>query len=220
MAGGIILASGSRQRADLLRSYGIAFTVRVSDIEERVLPKEAPDALVRRLAREKASVVAESNPDRIILGADTIVFFEDQIVGKPADLDEATDMYRRMSGRSHVVYTGCCLHRRRDNIMALWHASTAVSFKCLTEEEIHHCIATCNPLDKAGGYALQDHEEVLISEYRGLRSTVIGLPVEEVAERLQRCFGLPALDSCCDRMHDNTIDNRQTARCENEDDVV
>ncbi len=186
----IVLASGSPRRIELLRNAGIDVIVRPAEINEVVLPEETPAELVTRLATEKAYAIAHHYPNQIVLGADTIVFFDSQIIGKPVDRREARNILRRLSGQTHSVYTGVCIVRLNDENDMTWISKTEVSFNPLSEHLIEELIQNTNPLDKAGGYAIQDHEDLLIAGYKGLRSNVIGLPVEEVLEKLELMDGL------------------------------
>ena len=171
----IILASSSKRRMNLLDAYGIGYQAIPPNIDETYDPDETPDQLVIRLAREKAFHISHRFPEEIILGADTIVYFRNNVIGKPKNLQHATHILEDLSGNTHTVYTGVCLTRKTDEKTTAWYSMTSVSFKKLTVKDISHCIHTGNPLDKAGGYALQEHEQVLIDNYgNGLRSNVIG----------------------------------------------
>ncbi len=181
----IVLASSSPRRLELLKSAGIDTIVHPAEINEVILPEETPTELVTRLAKEKALEVAHHYPNRNVLAADTIVYIDNEIIGKPMDRQEARNIIRRLSGRTHCVYTGVCIIRLNDRKDITWFSRTDVSFNPLTENLIEELINNTNPLDKAGGYAIQDHEELLIANYNGLRSNVIGLPIEEVLDKLK-----------------------------------
>ena len=180
----IIVASSSKRRMDLLTAFGIDFKAIPANIEEAHAPDETPDQLVVRLATEKAFHISRQFPDEIILGADTIVYFRKKIIGKPKNLHHATQMLEELSGNTHTVYTGVCLTKKASEKTISWHTTTSVTFKKLTPEIVSALVHASNPLDKAGGYALQEHEEILIENYNGLRSNVIGLPIEQVKEKL------------------------------------
>ena len=181
----IILASASVRRIELLRQSDIDFLAVSADIKEEIFPGEKPDDLVKRLAREKADQIATRYPNKIVLGADTIVYFDGQIIGKPDSIAHAREILRRLNGNTHVVYTGVCLLRSTPKDDICWVTRTSVTFHTLSSQIIEQLLSSGNPLDKAGGYAIQEHEELLISSYQGLRSNVIGLPIEEVLERLR-----------------------------------
>ena len=170
---------------ELLDQYHIRYLAEGANIDESILPNESPGNLVCRLASSKAASISNLYPDRIILGADTIVYFDKKILGKPTDLAHAKEMFKSLSGKTHQVYTGICLIHKELKKSLQWKAISKVTFRELTNEQIKHCLATCNPLDKAGGYAIQKHEGILIKSYQGLRSNVIGLPIEEVVEKLK-----------------------------------
>ncbi len=180
----IILASGSPRRRDLLADAGIRFEIMAAMIDEQVFPAESPAQLVCRLATAKALSVASSNPEQLVLGADTIVYHQDTIIGKPIDMDHARRLLRRLSGQTHQVYTGVNLYRQHPAFVKCWHSITSVTFKALTNADIDFLLAVTNPLDKAGAYGIQDHEERFIAGYQGLRSNVMGLPIEEVEDCL------------------------------------
>jgi len=120
-----------------------------------------------------------------VLGSDTTVSIAGEILGKPADLDEARAFLRRLSGRTHQVLTGVCLLRREPAHRELWCSVANVTFRALSAADIEAAFALSNPLDKAGGYAMQEQEALLVARFTGLRSTIVGLPVEEVVARLQ-----------------------------------
>ncbi|MFM1548184.1 MAG: Maf family protein [Lentisphaeria bacterium] len=180
----IILASRSQRRLDLLTAAGISCRTVAADIEETVLPDEQPEALVCRLARLKAVAVAPQFPSDIVLGSDTIVYQEPDVLGKPADYAQASEFLARLSGKTHQVYTGVCLYRENPHLLDIWYACTDVTFRSLTADDVESYLACTQPLDKAGGYGIQDHGDLIIEKIRGLRSNVVGLPIEEVTERL------------------------------------
>lgn len=179
----LVLASASPRRRSLLSGAGIEIECRPAEIEERLHPGETPEGHVTRLAREKAACVAAQMPQRVVLGADTIVYLDDRIIGKPADLAAARRMIGMLNGKTHQVYTGVCLTCGART--EVWHCVTAVTFNLLSTDDIERYLAEAEPLDKAGAYAIQDHEALLIARYDGLRSNVIGLPLEEVLEKLR-----------------------------------
>lgn len=183
----IVLASASPRRAELLRSAGIPFTVDVANIAEDVVPGEMPTQHAERLAQEKAKVVAKRNPGKIVLGADTIVVVDDQILGKPRDTRDAARMLHLLSGRNHHVITGVCLAKRTTSNQQLATESgrTTVVFGQLQESEIDDYVATREPMDKAGAYAIQGIASRWITRIEGDYANVVGLPVALVWKMLQ-----------------------------------
>lgn len=173
----LILASASPRRAELLRAAGIPFTVRVADIDETPLPHEDPAAYVVRLAREKARAVPRA-ADEAVLAADTTVVVAGEIFGKPTGPEDAARMLRTLSGRAHEVLTGVCLLRGESEAADL--ARTAVWCAPLTESEIADYVASGEPMDKAGGYAIQGLASKFILRIEGSYANVMGLPVDLV----------------------------------------
>ena len=188
----IILASRSQRRLDLLTAAGIRCRPLAADVEETILPDELPEVLVCRLARLKAVAVAPQFPSDIVLGSDTIVYLEPGVLGKPRDYAEASEFLARLSGKTHQVYTGVCLYRENPHLLDIWYACTDVMFRSLTADDIESYLACTEPLDKAGGYGIQDQGDLIIEKIRGLRSNVVGLPIEEVIEHLGRHIGTDA----------------------------
>lgn len=188
----IILASGSPRRRQLLAAAGIEFDLCEVQIDESALPGECAEQLVCRLAALKAAAAARLFPGRLCLGADTLVVCDEEILGKPADMAQAEAMLLRLSGRSHSVFTGVSLQREWD-LRLIWQAETRVRFKALDLAGLRAYLALVNPLDKAGAYAIQEHGERLIEDIEGLRSNVVGLPIEQVQERLQEIMAADRL---------------------------
>lgn len=176
----LVLASASPRRRQLLADAGLDLVVDAADIDESALPGETPAAHVRRLAQAKAAAVAPRHPRQFVLGADTVVVLDGVIFGKPADLAEAAQMLRCLSGRWHEVFTGVALLRRRPAAATVWSCRTRVRFRELSDDAIRTYCACVNTLDKAGAYGIQDHGERIVAEIDGLYSNVVGLPVEEV----------------------------------------
>jgi septum formation protein len=171
----IVLASASPRRQDLLRNAGISFVAQAADISEMPRAGEEPQALAERLAREKAEAVFRERPNDFVLGADTIVVVEEQILGKPRDASDAARMLRLLSGRSHRVITGFCLMGQ--GFEDVDSEITLVTMCVINEEEIHSYIATGEPMDKAGAYAIQGMASRWISRIEGDYFNVVGLPV-------------------------------------------
>jgi len=183
----LILASASPRRRELLAARHLDFEVQPAAIDEARRDGEDAEAYVLRLATAKAQALGATYPQSLILGADTIVVLDGQIFGKPADLAEAEKMLSRLSARTHQVLTGVCLLPPKAAPCA-WVSRTEVTFHPLTAEAIRHYFSLVSPLDKAGAYAIQEHGELLVASYRGLLSNVIGLPVEDVLERLSSLY--------------------------------
>jgi septum formation protein len=174
---GLVLASGSPRRRELLAQLGVTFAVVVPDVDESPLPGERPVGLVRRLAAAKA-VAVEGDP---VLAADTVVDVDGEILGKPVDADDARRMLRRLSGRSHRVHTGVAV--RSGARLELEVATTIVTFVPLQSAVIEWYVRTGEPLDKAGAYAFQGGAGRFVTELDGDADTVIGLPLA-LLERL------------------------------------
>ncbi len=182
----IVLASASPRRAELLASAGIAFTVVPSTIPEEFLPDETPGDAVRRLARAKAQDVAERTDARFLVGADTVVVLEGEVMGKPRDGREAEQMLGRLSGRVHEVVTGFEVYDKETGRAIGEVVTTRVEFKPLHPDEIRAYIATGCPLDKAGAYGIQGRAAYMIMRVEGSYTNVVGLPLSEVVEALRR----------------------------------
>ena len=176
----LILASGSPRRSKLLQDAEVDFEVIVPQIDEAPLPGEAPETFVCRTAREKAESLPANNA--IILAADTAVVDGERILGKPADAADAAAMLRSLSGRTHEVMTGVCL--RAPDQTRCFHIETRVTFRQLSEEEITNYIASGEPMDKAGAYAIQGGAAKMVRRVEGSYSNVVGLPLCEVIEAL------------------------------------
>ena len=179
----LVLASSSPRRADLLRAAGIPFDLFPVEIDERFRLEEKPERAVARLAEAKAAVAAASHPDAIVLGADTTVVVCGESLAKPADAEDAARMLRLLSGRSHVVLTGVCVWHQGRRLVHV--EPTRVRMAELGEAEIAWYVATGEPLDKAGGYAVQGLASRFIEEIDGSYSNVVGLPISSVYELLK-----------------------------------
>ena len=178
----LILASTSPRRAELLKSAGLAFEIVRPDADEKLRAGETPVEYAVRTAREKAESLA-APPGAVILGADTVVAAEGHILGKPVDTEEAKQMLRLLSGKLHEVITGVCLHSAEKTVC--FHVATAVLFRNLSEREISAYVATGDPLDKAGAYAIQNGAAGMVRRIDGSYSNVVGLPLCEVIEALE-----------------------------------
>ena len=184
----LILASASPRRRQLLAELSVPFEVRVAEVDERPLPGEAGGELARRLAAAKALAVARAlrgdEAGRPVLGADTVVALGSELLGKPGGPEEAREMLRRLSGRAHAVHTGIALVRGRLGSIRTRLVTTTVAFRPLAEEEIERYVATGEPLDKAGAYAIQGGGGRFAERIEGSRSNVVGLPLDETRELL------------------------------------
>ncbi len=184
----LILASASPRRADLLTAAGFEFAVRPVDIDEQPRDGEVPVDYVLRLAREKAAAAAAvaMEPTAVVLAADTSVIVDGLILGKPLDEQDAARMLRLLSGRDHEVLTGVALLQGGREATAV--ASSRVKFLPLTTEEITWYVASGEPLDKAGAYAVQGLASRFVEEIHGSYANVVGLPVALVYKLLSAEF--------------------------------
>lgn len=183
----LVLASASPRRRELLRSRGIDFVVIASDIPETAQPNELPATFVQRMAREKAHAVAAGLETRAwVLGADTVVVVDDDILGKPRDAGDACDMLRRLSGRGHEVMTGVALIAPDRSTHSSFHVVTRVDMKRLSSADIARYVESGEPMDKAGAYAIQGGAAPFIARVAGSYSNVVGLPLDEVCALLER----------------------------------
>jgi len=182
----LILASASPRRAELLRNAGIEFAVEIADLHEQREAGESPVDYSRRLARDKARAIAATRPAAFVLGADTDVCVDDRILGKPRDAADAAAMLRQLSGRWHEVTTGVCLISPGGAEEDVAHETTRVQFVKLSDAEVAAYVATGEPMDKAGAYAIQGWASRWIPRIEGDYSNVVGLPVALVYRLLTR----------------------------------
>jgi septum formation protein len=183
-----ILASASPRRQELLRNAGITFEVLPADIVEEPFPLEGARQCAERLAREKAVAVARQRPNDCVLGADTVVTIDDEILGKPKDAADAKRMLRMLSGRCHQVVTGVCLvvgDKSRDE-PEVSSETTLVTMMKMDDREIDDYVFTGEPMDKAGAYAIQGIASRWISRIEGDYCNVVGLPVARVFGMLRQ----------------------------------
>ncbi len=185
MAPRIILASASPRRRELLDQIGVRYKVLPVDVDESPFPGELPEAYVRRIAAEKSAACLArcGKPDLPVLAADTAVVLGNRIMGKPRDREDALAMLRKLSGKTHRVYSAVSIRGRR-HAQAL--NITEVTFRDMTEQEILAYWQSGEPLDKAGGYAIQGLGSVFVKSIRGSFSGVMGLPLFETAELLSQ----------------------------------
>ena len=182
-----ILASASPRRRELLAELGVEFDVVTAQVTEHEDPTTDPRVMVAHNAALKADWVAERHPEAFVLGADTTVFIDGHAFNKPQDGAEARAMLRRLSGRTHTVFTGIALRRLKDGLRIDTGEASDVTFKVIDEATIEAYLAKVHTLDKAGGYAIQEESELLIAGRTGSLTNIIGLPVETVKQILTRC---------------------------------
>ncbi|MDB4878570.1 MAG: Septum formation protein Maf [Gemmatimonadetes bacterium] len=171
----VILASQSPRRRELLSLIGIRHEVRPADVDERYLPGEDPAAHAERLARTKAATIADAEPEAVVIGSDTIVVVDGEVLGKPTDEAHAARMLRQLSGRSHVVMTAVAVRWRGTERAAV--ERVAVTFGLLDDERIGAYIATGEPMDKAGAYGIQGFGATIVERVEGDYFSVMGLPL-------------------------------------------
>lgn len=189
----LILASASPRRAEILRQIGVAFQIVPADIDETPMSQELPTDYVRRMAREKTQHVIDSiaGSSTVVLGADTSVVLGCKIYGKPKNQDEGMAMLADLSGKTHQVLTAVAMGNKQSCVLKL--SATDVKFRDLDPEECLKYWKTGEPLDKAGGYAIQGMGAVFIEKISGSFSGVVGLPIEQTSQLLQT-FNVPIWD--------------------------
>lgn len=190
----IVLASGSPRRKELLHSLGLPFEVRVSNVDESFDPKLEPSRIVEDLSYKKATHIANAVPEGLVIGSDTIVVIDGQVLGKPKSPDEAISMLTMISGRTHTVYTGVGLIDAASGQSRVEHRSTEVSIKSLSLEQIRSYVSTGEPMDKAGSYAIQGIGATLVEKINGDYFTVVGLPLALLSDMLSE-FGVDVLSA-------------------------
>ena len=180
----LILASKSPRRSYLLDQAGLTFTVIPSSFDESSVSLSTPETYVKALAEAKADDVSKSYPESWVIGADTIVVIDGIILGKPDSKEQARTMLKRLSGKTHHVYTGYCICCRAKERVFSNTVKTDVLFKNLADNEIEWYINTSEPFDKAGAYAIQGLGTFIVKSIKGSYTNVVGLPVCEVIEFL------------------------------------
>jgi septum formation protein len=190
----LVLASASPRRRELLARAGLAFRVLPPDVDEGPLPGEAPPALAERLARAKALAVAPRVPrGALVLGSDTVVVIEGEVLGKPRDASHAEALLARLVGRTHEVVTGVAVASVGGERLESLTVTSVVRMRPASADEIRRYVAGGEPLDKAGAYALQGEGRRFVAQVRGSETNVIGLPLEETLALLRRAgLDLPA----------------------------
>ncbi len=186
MQASFILASASPRRKELLGELIQDFEVITSEVDEKPLEGESPEAHVLRLSREKALEISRGNPGRWVLGADTVVIIDGKMLGKPRTPGEAKQMLGMLSGREHRVITGFAIVKGGEGVIVNDAVESSVIFKDISRDEMDWYIRTSEPYDKAGGYAVQGKASFFIKEIRGSYTNVIGLPLCEVVTALKK----------------------------------
>jgi septum formation protein len=186
----LVLASASPRRSELLRNAGIPFEVQAADVPEVPMKGEKPLEFAMRVARAKADAIAQLRPEAFILAADTIVVVDNKILNKPEDSADATRMLRLLSDRAHDVTTAVCLIFPQAAERITTQETTRVHFSLLTDDDIATYIATGEPMDKAGAYAIQGIAGRWIDRIEGDYFNVVGLPVAKVYRILRQCGAL------------------------------
>jgi septum formation protein len=178
----LVLASASPRRRELLDQAGVACEVIPADIDEEIRPSESPVSMTLRLAREKALAVARrvgESPPRHVLGSDTTVVLDDEIIGKPTDPEDAVRLLQRLTGRTHRVVTAVAIVETGSGAIFDCAVESRVTMRRAGVEALRDYVATGEPLDKAGAYAIQGEGAWLVTGFEGSRSNIIGLPIEE-----------------------------------------
>ena len=178
----MILASQSPRRRELLALVGIPHEVRPADIDETYLPGEPPRDHAERLAREKTAAIAAAEPDALVIGSDTIVVVDGDVLGKPAEAEEAGRMIARLAGRTHTVMTGVAVAWRGQTRSAV--EEVDVTFHPLSAREIAEYVATREPMDKAGAYGIQGYGATIVARVDGDYFAVMGLPLQRLVRLL------------------------------------
>ncbi|AWX55290.1 septum formation inhibitor Maf [Brevibacillus brevis] len=188
----LILASSSPRRRELLQTLGLSFTVITSDVDETTAEHLSASEVVEELSLRKAKEVASRLTEGVVLGSDTVVVLDGQILGKPVDEMDAFRMLSMLQGQEHTVYSGVALIDVETGRAEVSHSLTHVRIRALTEQEIKSYIATGEPMDKAGSYAIQGIGATLVEGITGDYFTVVGLPLGLTSTLLTR-FGMPIL---------------------------
>ena len=192
----LILASASPRRQQLLHDLGLSFTALAADIDETPLEKEEPDDFARRMAREKADLIAQRHPASWVIGADTVVTLGGRILGKPDDAAHALEMLRSLQGERHQVITGVALRCVQEDRGEILSRTTEVRFAAFSDVVLSAYIRTGEPMDKAGAYGIQGKGGFLVRSITGSCSNVIGLPVNTCIGLLLRYNIIAPLQEC------------------------
>jgi nucleoside triphosphate pyrophosphatase len=186
----IILASESPRRAELLRQLGYEFKVVPSGVAEIHQSELTAQELAQINAYRKARGVAKKYPDSLVIGADTLVFIEEKIFGKPKDLEAAYQMLEQLQGKTHMVVTAICLLQLRTHRQRVFAENTSVTFRPLDAIKMRRYLTKVNPLDKAGAYAIQEEGDLIVEGISGSYTNVVGLPMERLRAELSS-WGIP-----------------------------
>ncbi len=179
---GLVLASGSPRRKDLLHSLGWKFRVMPADVDEKIFPGEDPESAACRLAEAKARAVAETMPEALVIGADTLVLLDGYLLGKPGNKERGLEMLRMLNGREHEVLTGIALVEETRSCVAV--ERTRVRFRFLNESALQAYVDTGEGRDKAGGYAIQGQGALMVESISGCFYNVMGLPLVRLSTLL------------------------------------
>ncbi len=190
----LVLASASPRRAQILRMLGFEFDIVPTDVEEGAIPNEVPRLHAELLARAKAAAAAQQHPDKICIGADTIVVLDGDVLEKPVSRQDALEMLLRLQGRWHTVYTAVALHQQNGQRLRHTVEATEVHFRAMSQESLRLYAASGEPDDKAGAYAIQGLGAMLVREVRGCFYNVMGFPVVRFVELLMDLQGVENLD--------------------------
>ena len=182
----MILASGSPRRQELIQLVTTQITIQTKDVIEVIDEGLSPQENVQNLAKLKAMAVAKEHPEELVIGADTVVCFNGEIMGKPKSEEDAKRMLRTLSGKTHEVCTGVALIKKEDKLVETFVETTYVTMKDLTDEEIEYYVRTGEVMDKAGSYAIQGKGALYVSRIEGDYYNVVGLPVHRLYERLRQ----------------------------------
>ena len=197
--GGIILASASPQRRYLLRLLGLSFCIVEADVDESPLDEESPLGLAMRLGMKKAEAVALESPAAVVIGCDTLVVLDGVPLGKPRDAQEATEMLERLRAREHTVCSGLAIVCRDRNVRSVQTALTPVRMRDYSDDEVRRYVASGDPLERAGSYAIQHDVFAPVASLGGCWANVVGLPLCHVY-RVLRDWAMPVPvhpQACC-----------------------
>lgn len=182
----LVLASGSERRDHLLSWLKVSFDVVVSDFDEESIYEVDPEKLVKRLAYEKARTVATELGDGLVIGADTVVYCDGEVIGKPKDEKDAFQILKKLSGNKHLVYTGVCVFNAATGSVEKAVEKTMVEFRNLSDKDIRDYVATGEPMDKGGAYAIQMGAKGFVESVEGSYTNVVGLPLLLLAKLLKK----------------------------------
>jgi len=181
----IVLASGSPRRQQMMKLLKVPYDIVISNYEEKNSEDDSPAATVKKHAKNKVADVIERANKGVIVGADTIVYLDGKILGKPKNINDAHRMLKKIQGRVHVVYTGMALYDTSTKKWIVDYIKTKVSIRKLSEKEITRYFELINPLDKAGAYAIQEAGSLIVDKITGCYYNVLGFPVSKLEDMLQ-----------------------------------